>query len=222
MSFTVGDFNFIKSKDSVIFCIFSDDYIRTYKLKLKLFIKNSFIGLTNLYFLKQVNKLIFYWSVTYNYVNCFFDIWSNLDLYIYKLLWNCVRRRHPRRPNTWIYAKYWRFFNGFCKFYFLNSRTGGFWILRSHFYLEVDVSRFPLSSNYFSFLDEKKLKFFCFNRFKYSFIGLFKYLWFKQKGVCFVCKRIFNFVNFRSVRVMNFTSMKNKPSCFFLVHSSCF
>jgi hypothetical protein len=217
-----ADFDFVRSHDSIVFCIFSDDYIRTYKLRLKLVVKSFGLAGTNVHFIQQLNKLIFHWSFSYNYINCFFDIWSGLDLYIYKLLWNTVRRRHPRRPHTWIYAKYWKFFNGFYRFYFLNSLTGGFSILRSHFYLNYRVSRFPLSCNFFNFFDENKFNFYSFNKFKYSFIGIFKFLWFRQRGVCFLCKKVFNSFNFKSLKVLNFHTMRNNSSSYYLVHSYCF
>jgi hypothetical protein len=221
MNFSVLDFTFIKLKDSIVYCLFSKDYMRTYKLRLKLLIKNYYFNFSNIYFLKQINKLIFYWSISYNYINCLFDVWSNLDVYLYKLLWYSVRRRHPRRPNTWIYSKYWRFFSGFYRFFFLNSITGGFCVLRSHFYLDIYLCRVPLSSSFYSFFDKKKITFFAFNRFKYSFLGLFKYFWFKQRGLCYICHRIFDSVDFNAIKIFNMNHMTNNLSSYSLVHSYC-
>jgi hypothetical protein len=217
--FSFLDLKFFSLSDSMMFCIFSDDYIRVYKLKLKLLVKNYDVGLTSFSLLGRINKLIFYWSVCYNYINCFFDVWSSLDLFIYRLLWNSVRKRHPRRPNTWIYAKYWRFFSGFYRFYFLDAYTGGLLLLRSHFYLSVIIARLPLSINYYNFYDEKKIRFFSFNRFRHSFVGLFRYLWIRQKGICFICKRILEFFN--GIKIINFDSKKNHFSFYYLIHNYC-
>ena len=217
--FSFLDLKFVGLSDSIIFCSFSDDYIRNYKLKLKLLVKNCGIILNIFCLLRRINKLIFYWSVSYNYINCFFDIWSGLDLFIYKLLWNSLRKRHPRRPNTWIYTKYWRFFTGFYRFYFMDFYTGGFLVLRSHFYLVVNISRLPLSTNYYNFYNVNKVRVFAFNKFKYSFVGLFRYLWLRQNGVCFICRRIFEFFN--SIKIINFGRERNNFSFYYLIHAYC-
>ena len=220
--FSFIDFTFITVNDSFVYSFFSEDFLLNYKLKLKMLVKNFGFVFNTFDFLKLLNKFIFFWSINYNFLNCIFDIWSNLDVYLYKILWRWTKRRHPRRPNTWIYSKYWKLFSGVYRFYSVNCLTGSFLILRSHFFLNIAVARLPLACNFYSNLDTKKFDFFTFNRFKNSFLGLFKYYWYKQKGLCFICKKSFTTLNFNSIKICTFGKLKNNISCFFLVHNYCY
>lgn len=220
-SLNLLDFSFIKVNDSIIYSIFSQDFLRVYKLKLKLLVKNCGFNSNIFLFLKLLNRVIFVWSVNYNFLNCFYDIWSAIDVYLYKLLWRWARRRHPRRPNTWIYAKYWRIFSGVYKFYTINYLTGNFLILRSHYYLHNFISRLPIALNFYNNFDEKKFNFFAFMRFKQHFNGLFGYFWFKQKGLCFVCKKSFDISNFNGIKFQTNTVLTNNIYNYYLVHAYC-
>lgn len=221
MRFPILDFNFIKLEDSIIYCVFSQNFIKNYKLKLKLLVKTYSFDLNNVSFLNKLNKLIFCWSTNYNYMDSVFDVWTSLDVYVYKLLWVCVKRRHPRRPKTWIFLKYWKLFSGIYRFYIFNYLVGSFSILRSHFYLDVYVSRLPLSLNFYNFPNQNKFNFFNFNKFKCSFTGMFKFLWLKQLGICLICNRTFDSLDFNSIKITIFNRKRNNFSNYFLVHSYC-
>ena len=84
------------------------DNIRNHKRKLKSLIKNSF-GSNFWVVLASLNNLISNWVSFYGCSDFSFDVQGNLDVYLFKILWNWAKRRHPRRPNTWIYLKYWKY-----------------------------------------------------------------------------------------------------------------
>lgn len=84
--------------------------ILCYKTRLKSIIING--TNLNLYdLIRKINKEIFYFKSFFNFSLFYIDIVNELDYYLYRLLWKYLKRRHPRRPNTWIYLKYWKPFS---------------------------------------------------------------------------------------------------------------
>nr|BDA97233.1 group II intron reverse transcriptase/maturase [Cryptomonas borealis] len=61
--------------------------------------------------IRILNPIIINWC---NYHRCCinnYSIWYTIDRYLFRLLFKWCRNRHPRKPKTWIYAKYWKFIN---------------------------------------------------------------------------------------------------------------
>ena len=77
-------------------------------------------------------------------------IMQNLDIFLYKLLWNSLRRIHPRRPKTWIYNKYWIFKEGFSHFFIYDVVRFKLVFLNLHSLF--DISFYNLGA-YFNTLD---------------------------------------------------------------------
>jgi RNA-directed DNA polymerase len=90
--------------------------LKIQKTKLKSVIKN-FNNLPVIKLIKYLNLLISNWSNIYNLTDFLYDTCNELDIYLNKLLWKWARRRHPRRPNVWIYSRYWKCFLGKWKFF---------------------------------------------------------------------------------------------------------
>jgi RNA-directed DNA polymerase len=220
VSFSGLIFDFIQFEDTSVYIRPSTDLVRRHKIKLKILIKNN-QNAEVFNFLTLLNKVIFFWSIYYSGFDCFWDIWGELDVYLYKILWKWARRRHPRRPNTWIFYKYWRYFSGSWRFFSLNTIKGNIRILRSHSVNLFIVYRLPFSINSFDCVNTRKINFFCFNKYKFFFVGILKLLWYKQNGICFFCKKNFSLIDFNSVKLYRFSVNKNYISNFVLVHSYC-
>ena len=220
-TFTFIDFSFINLKNFTVAIDFSTNFLRFHKLKLKLLVKKTQSNLSLFNFLRKINKFIFLWTINYNFIDCLFDVWNDLDIYLYRLLWGWVRRRHPRRPNTWIYSRYWKSFSGFHRFYAVRNLNNDFCILRSHFYIPVFVSLLSSNINFYSHTDTNKINFFYFKKFELTFCGIFKYFWLKQKGICLICKKNFYSFDFNFMKVYNLNCLKSDISNFALLHYYC-
>jgi RNA-directed DNA polymerase len=194
--------------------------ISSYKIKLKLIIKNSF-SLAVFQLISLVNNSIFFWMNSFTILDCFSDICGALDVYLYKLLWKWAKRRHPRRPNTWIFNKYWKYFSGQWKFFCLKSTTGNVYILKSHFIKNILFLRLPYSINVLNLFNLKKVNKFFFRSFGSFFLEVFKFLWCKQKGICFLCHRNLVIIDVNSVSLYYLSKNKVLLSNLALVHSYC-
>lgn len=196
--------------------------LRSHKRKLKNIVKNSF-DLNTYAMIAKLNYYIFQWTINHNFVDYFWDIWSEMDTYINKVLWKWARRRHPRRPNTWIYNKYWKSFMGSWKFFSIDSITGNINFLQSHYSLETFIYRFPISLDIYDLTNDKKLKEVCFKKNKNVLKGLYSLLWHKQQGLCFSCKRpffLFHLGCFKLCRKYEGTA--NSISSIFMLHNYCY
>lgn len=198
----------------------SFDLIRMHKMKLKTIIKNHG-NLDVISLITKINRIILSWSYYYNCVDNYWDIWGELDIYLYKLLWKWVKKRHPRRNSVWIYNKYWKLFIGSWKFFAVDFNKGTISFLRSHYLEGYLVYRFPFSSNIFDLMDLSKVHTVFFKKFKNLLSGVYRVLWKKQNGLCFVCKQNFLFITFSNIKVYKLGNLNNFLSDLVLVHSSC-
>lgn len=198
----------------------SNNSIQEHKRKLKCLVKDSYIE-HSLQLLKRMNKLIYIWSFKYNLCDYYSDVWSELDIYVYKLLWNWTKRRHPRRPNTWIYNKYWRFFSGIWRFFIRNPLTGEIYILRSHYMSRQKIYRLPNSIDSFELLNRSKVENIYFNRFTKIFNGVIRVLWKKQKGKCLVCQHLLVIKNYSNLRVVKVIHEKMCLLDYVVIHDYC-
>lgn len=223
--FDFSYWRFIKTHYNFLLLNISSNFLRKYKLKLKLIVKNNCSkSVIDLIFL--LNKQISDWIVFCSSVPNFNSICFSMDFFLYKLLWKWARRRHPRRPNTWIYSKYWRLVDGKWNFFVLDSSTGQFLFLKSHFSFSSKVYHLPFSLNVFSSLNENKFNSLFFRKFSYKLSGIYYYLWKKQFGLCASCKKFLFINDFSSLKLFYCSSITDDKfyhgvSSFLLLHKFC-
>nr|AEW13026.1 RoaA protein [Strombomonas acuminata] len=201
---------------------FTLTFIRSHKRKLKTIVKNSFD--LNIYsMIVKLNYYISQWTINHHFTDYFWDIWSEMDTYTNKLLWKWARRRHPRRPNTWIYNKYWKSFMGSWKFFSIDSITGNINFLQSHYSLETFIYRFPISLEIYDLRNYKKVKEVCFKKNKNVLKGLYSLLWYKQQGLCFSCKRPFFLFHLGCFKLCKkYEDTDNSISNILMLHNYCY
>jgi RNA-directed DNA polymerase len=216
----IMDFNFLTSNDIFISVIPSFDLIRKYKIKLKIVVKyHQNLDISK--FLLLLNKVIFFWSITYITGGYFGDICGELDVYLYKILWKWARRRHPRRPNSWVFSKYWKNFCGYWRFFSFDVIKGNVYILRSHTVNSCFLYRLPFFINSFEYFNFRKVNYFYFKKYNSFFIGVFKFLWKKQNGICHLCNKNLAFLDINSVKLFKLNVYRNTISNFMLIHFYC-
>lgn len=218
--FKFQGWNFCKFSDFNFVGRISTDSIINHKRKLKLLIKFNYS--TNLFSLvHSINKIIFIWIFKYSRSDYFWDIWGELDIYLYKLLWKWSQRRHPRRPNSWIYNKYWKFFGGIWRFFTQNILTGEVCILRSHYTKEYLVYRLPFSLSSFNLLDKTKTENIYSVRLENLFTGIVRILWKKQGGLCFFCHQVLIVSTVNSFKILRVKNCNHSFKNFILLHHYC-
>ena len=190
------------------------EHKRCIKLVIKHFSKNIFFSL------KRLNLLILNWVNFWSFSDFISDIFSELDLYLYKLLWKWVKRRHPRRPKTWIYSKYWKYYMGSWKFFVFDSFLGKFSFLISHSFKKFKFYRLPSSFNPFDKRNSSKLDSLWFKKYIFSMRGLFRFLWKRQFGRCFFCYKLFSIINLEDIKVFSYCYSSGVANLF-LVHRFC-
>lgn len=219
------DWKFYRSWNNIFINILSDITIREYKLKLKNIIKAS-SSYSSYLFLKILNNEIYLWSLRIKNSSNFDFICSDLDLYLYKILWKWARRRHARRSNTWIYYKYWKFVLGRWRFCLFDSRSGKVVFLRYHIFSCSKSYILPSSLNIFNVFNQKKIYYIFFHKFLSALEGIYFLLWKKQYGLCFVCHKTLGYSSVVNLKVVFLKSSKrdfylNDFSLLVLLHKYC-
>lgn len=204
------------------FCIgqISRNTVREHKLKLKILIKD-FANANSFILLKLINSILLDWTFKYDCIDFPWDIWGELDVYLYKLLWKWARRRHPRRPNTWVYMKYWKSFLGGWRFFAFDNFSGQIIFLRSHSLFYRPVYRLPLSVQPYDLFNTRKIELVFFKKFFFIFQGLFRALWKRQFGLCFNCRKTFTYISFSNVKVCSLKKSDNSLYNLVLLHNYC-
>lgn len=220
-----SDWKFYRSKNNIFFSVVSDNVIREYKLKLKNIVKISYTS-SSFIFLKILNNEIYSWLLRIKNSSNFDFICSELDLYLYKILWKWAKRRHIRRSNTWIYSKYWKFILGSWKFCIFDPKAGKFVFLRSHSFVYSRSYFFPNSLNMFNIFNQKKISYISFHRFLFNLEGIYLLLWKKQYGLCFVCGKslgVLSLINWKVVFLKSYriSYSLNDISLLVLLHKYC-
>lgn len=189
----------------------------SYKLTLKSIIKNSY----NLPICKLIvlfNHEISFWNQKGPGGINSIAINKELDLYLYKLLWRYVKRRHPRRCNTWIYKKYWKNISGVWKFFSYDPSSTSLVFIISHQFSR-QLYFLPSLFNEFDLLNFNKFFSLYFKRARDLFKGLFRILFIKQRASCYKCKQR---LKPSSVKLVNLIGMRSKISYPILLHNYCF
>lgn len=202
--------------------IINNEQIKKYKLGLKLIVKNT----NNLvYLLNLLNNKVLNFRINFSFCDFYIHYASFLDLYLNKLLWKWARRRHPRRPHSWIYSKYWTFVSGHYKFSCSDSKVGKFLIIKSHKTLmNEEFSRFPLTFDVFDVFNVRKIKLLLCKKFRTRYTGFYRIIFESQKGLCFSCAApllAFPHLNNRIVFVRTLKVVNKLTYSFFLVHKDC-
>ena len=168
----------------------SRDTIFSHQLTLKNLVKFG----SNLFILvEQLNLKIFSWVLNYFFSDFVVNVFLSLDIFLYKLLWNFLKRRHPRRPRTWIYNKYWKFYNRFWCFFVYDFYRGKMLFLSLHSFFSIPVFRNHFFFNTFEYFNRNKL-YSIYSKRSLCFVNKFLfYLWKKQSGLCLVCYQLFDF-----------------------------
>nr|YP_009538752.1 RoaA [Lepocinclis ovum]AYQ93725.1 RoaA [Lepocinclis ovum] len=196
----------------------SSDNVRCHKLKLKLVIKNSF-SINFFSILKRINSLICDWCNLYSCSDFSTDIFGQLDVYVNKLLWNWAKKRHPRRPNTWVYSKYWRFFslNNSWNFFFLDNIGGSCLLLNLHSHLIRKIYCIPSSMNIFFIRNYNKLGLVWLRKCSQILQNLYLLLYKFQSGKCFCCGVFFRTLSSRDIKLVKIKYQRK----YVLLHSFC-
>lgn len=181
---------FFNLRPKVYCSLISNDNIVTYKLRLKFLIKKVFLH--NLFLgLELLNKEIYLWTSIY----CFSDKESlflkSLDFYIYILLWKFLKRRHPRRPNTWIYAKYWKNLDNSWYFSIYDFRKNQFFVLQKHLTIISNLNKLPYSLEIYNYVSSSRVNNVWFKKINHFHKDIYYLLWKSQFGLCFSCHNLF-------------------------------
>jgi RNA-directed DNA polymerase len=213
--------NLYKNGYFIPFVIVTNKILRLYKSKLKAIVKSSY-NKDIVRVLRQLNYEI------KKLVNSYFfsDNWSlracELDIYVHKTLWRYVRRYHPRRTNTWIYSRYWKRFSGIWRFFVIDSSQGRIFFLKSHLSFKSSVFRVANSLNAFNFYNNRKISNLLYKKFEYNFHPNYIFLYKRQRGLCFICKKPICLKNYTLlVNTLNYPKTVSLSNSFFLIHAYC-
>lgn len=219
--FFVSNYFFEKKANNQVYFSVNDLVLKKYKYELKSIIKSSINCLS---LINSINFHISLWVQKFKFVNFYKNIAFSLDFYLYKLLWRWARRFHPRRPNLWIFERYWKNISGRFKFFFFNPLNNKSIFLISHYTSSINLKRFPYSISGFNLFDKSKISYDLFKKLRSEFKGIYGILFDSQKGICPFCNK--SFFDFGMVRLKvchfsGFTFKLNYPFNLVLVHSSC-
>lgn len=221
--FNLSGWSFFISRSSKFLGTISLDNLRNYKCRLKLVVKSPLL-VQPFFKLKKLNSLISDWCLFYGSADIDYDLWGCLDIYLYKLLWSWVKRRHPRRPNTWIYAKYWRFFPSLniWRFYVLDYSLAKCLFLNVHVGCSTNDYFVPSSMNIFSLKDYNKLGLNWVKKCSQILGGLILFLYKSQSGKCFCCNKFFTNLDSFNIKVFRLRLLSSRVVRYSLLHISCY
>jgi hypothetical protein len=213
--------NFIRS-DFYVLSILNCRELQFYKLKLKILLKTSF-NKQIILVLFLINIQIMRWLQYTSFLSNKKKLYLELDIYIYKLFWKHLKKRHPKKPNTWIYLMYWGNFSGLCKFFVFDSNLNKFIFLKSHISLldnyKINNYKIYNSLNSFNLYNSIKLNQIIFKKFELGYLPNYTVFYEKQRGLCVICKKPICLANFKILYLK-----KNNYSLFqnlLLVHLYC-
>lgn len=212
---------FFNKTDFFLGCI-SYNNLRYHKLRLiKILSLNCFFSF--FYILKLLNKEILLWTFNFSFSDLFYGVSFKLDFFTYKLIWKLVRKLHPRRPNTWIYNKYWKFYNNTIKFVLYDFSSSQLLFLITHSVIFFPYRNFPNFLNNYDYSNIKRVNFLSYNSFFGYLYNVYYYLWKRQFGLCVMCFRVFDVS-----KEFNFKIVSLKNNCFnyrtfslVLIHKYC-
>lgn len=198
--------------------------IKYQKNSLKLLVKSS-NNINTLSLVKRINLQIDSWRNNFNFLDFFWDLSNEMDVFLYKLLWSWVKRRHPRRTNTWIYSKYWIYLFGKWRFFSKDILNGNIYLIKSHIVSKSFIFRIPNSICIFNSYNKFKINDIWFKKMKNNFKGLYGLLYYNQRGICLICKRLLSLNSLNEFSILQLSKNKCLNNVFVsnivLVHKSC-
>lgn len=222
--FSFLGWRFLYLKNRLLVGVVSRFAIRVHKLNLKNLIK-SFTLIRIFSLIRRLNYIIIYWLNNYSFSYSLWDISGELDVYLHRLLWNFVKRRHSRKNNAWIYAKYWKFLMGKFHFYFSDLVYGNIYFLKSHYFTKSKIYSLPSSINVFLINDLCKLNELWFKKISIKFFGVYKVLCVNQYGICPFCGGLLGTMSFLKLKLLKvlfpIRLLSGKLSRVILVHFDC-
>nr|YP_009145411.1 RoaA [Cryptoglena skujai]AKL39036.1 RoaA [Cryptoglena skujai] len=224
IGFNFMGWKFCYLKNNFFGSVVSHFTVIVHKRNLKTLLK-SFKGSDIFLLIKRVNYIVSYWINNYSFSYSLWDISAELDVYLNKLFWIFVKRRHSRKNNIWIYSKYWKFLMGRFYFYSLNPLSGNICFLKSHNLIKSKIYRLPSSLNIYLIPDLFKLNILWYKKISVLFTGLFKLLYINQYGICPYCNNFINKLSFAKIRILRFSwsnpLFSGKFSKLILLHVNC-
>lgn len=202
----------------------SSNLIKSQKNLLKLLIKTS-SNLNIFSIIKTINLQIDSWRYNCSFLDFYWDLSNEIDVFLYKLLWAWVRRRHPRRNNTWIYSKYWKYLFGKWRFFAKDIVDGRIILIKSHLLYKSHIFRIPNSIDIFNINDRFKVNDIWFKKIRNNFRGIYNLLYSNQKGICLACNRLIFSNSLNDLKILRaekkFISQNAFVSSLILVHNYC-
>lgn len=192
--------------------------VKKYKCKLRMIVKN-FNTISCLELIKSLNIEINKWHEEFKILASFRYIANSLDFYLYKLVWKWCKRFHPRRPNLWIFEKYWKKISRTFRFFSIDTATGKFSYLKSHSSFYTALKRLPNSVSVFDYRDKKKIFSDLFKKARGKFYGIYGILFDNQKGICPRCNSLLIYYDSQLLRIVKLPSPIS--SVLVLVHAHC-
>ena len=175
--------------------------------------------------IEVLNTKINLWRQEFYAINLKEEIAKNLDIYINKILWKLAKRIHPRRPNTWIYNKYWKFIFGSWRFCLINEKGKTISLIphqgNNFLNLKDNLSNSLINRE---IKDLRKVLLIFFTHYKQKNSGIKFIIYKKQKGLCYKCKFPLNESGKKLIRIKNQISAKRNyiySELLILTHSSC-
>lgn len=228
ISFISEGFQFLNWRFYYINCFFigipSSNLIKAQKSSLNILIKNS-NNVNISWIIKNINLQIDSWIYSCSFLNFYWDLSNELDVFLYRLLWRWAKRRHPRRNNTWIYSKYWSYLFGKWRFFVKDIINGKVLLIKSHLYYKSRIFRVPNSINVFDISNKPKVNDIWFKKIRKNFKGICSLLYNNQKGLCPICNRLIFSTSFNDFRVLRKKKKSGSTTIFIsnliLIHNYC-
>ena len=103
-------FNFLgwflqKNNEKIIINI-NRENIKSHQLEIKRFL-NSAVFLPIDKVIIQLNQKITYWQLCYCHCSNLFEVWSEMNYYLFWRIWRWCKKRHKNKGTKWLYERYW-------------------------------------------------------------------------------------------------------------------
>ena len=106
----VNGFNFLgwflKKREGKITFQINRENIKSHQLEIKKFLKSSrFLSMEEVIY--RLNKKIINWQQYYSYASNVYNIWREMNYYLFWRIWRWCKKRHKNKGSKWLYHRYW-------------------------------------------------------------------------------------------------------------------